>query len=491
MNRPVLFGIITIAGAATLLLEVTATRLLAPYFGNSVYVLASVLAVILGCLSLGYWVGGVLVERTAPRRVLFGAIAGAGVGGFLISVLMTLVMPFIGLALPLTWGPLVASILLFSLPSTLLGMVAPSAVRLHPDATAAPGRASGEILAVSTIGSIGGSLLGGFFLVPVVGLRWTILGMAVILLILGGLGLGVRRTRGERVLFVSTVVLALPALAIPWAWFIPTLIHEESTPYQHVLIIDTPDPLRGGATSRYLVADRALMSGEDRDTGGPVFSYTQGMLALIERLSERERIAVLGGGAFTLPRILSERYPTTVTDAVEIDPELPRLATTFFRLAPRVNLTIHTTDGRRFLRATKETYNVIALDMYQSLAIPPHVMTEEFFGLLATRLRPGGVVIANVVSPAPGNGDSLLAALTKTAHAAFPHVTLLAMEPRGPAGNFLLVLSRADHPLHAAALTEVGERLALPADTVAAAPILRDDRANTVRYEAALARALR
>ena len=491
MNRLPLFTVLAVAGAATLLLEVTATRLLAPYFGNSIYVLSSVLAVILGFLSLGYWMGGILAERYPPHRVLFSTVAAGGIGGLLVSLLMTTIMPTLGFALPATWGPLVASILLFSAPSTCLGMVAPSAVRLHPLAASAPGRAAGEVLALSTVGSIGGSVLGGFFLVPVVGLRWTILGMALVLLLSGGLGLGKRRTPMEGALFLGTLLLTPPAVLVPWTWFLgSSLIHEESTPYQHVLILDRPDPERGGEITRYLLADHALMSAEDRETGEPTFTYAQEILAAIENLPRRERIAVLGGGAFTLPRVLHERYPEATIDAVDIDPELPAIAGTYFRLRPTARLRIHPSDGRRFLKSTDGTYDVVVLDMYQSLAIPPHTLTEEFFLLLATRLNPQGVIIMNIIGLPPDGGPSLPAAVAHTAAVAFPYQTLVALPSSEKLGNFLLAASREDHLVHAWS-PRIGRRVPLPPDLLMTAPVFRDDLANTVLYETALAQALR
>ncbi len=487
MRRRSLALLVFFTGTAMLLLEVTAMRLLAPYFGNSIYVLSSVLAVVLGFLSLGYWRGGILAERRSPRRLLFGATAGAGVGGLLIAILMAVVMPFLGFRLPFTWGPLVASVLLFSVPNFFFGMITPAAVRLHPLGTSAPGRASGELLAISTVGSIVGSLLGGFSLLPLIGLRWTVIGTSLILLSVGVLGLGTNRARRTRTTSLMTSALVLGALLLPWTWFLETtLIHEETTPYQQVTIVDVPEPDAPDQTTRYLIADHALMSGEDRATGAPMFDYVRAILTLSTQLSSPRRIAVLGAGAFTLPRILHERFPDATIDAVDIDPALERLAKQFFRFRPDTRLRVHVTDGRRFLREEHAPYDLIILDMYQSVFVPPHVITEEFFRLLSERLTPRGVAVMNIIGLHPDMGPSLPVAIAETARTALPRTTLLMVDRREDVQNFLLLASREPHPIHDLPADTVGARVPLAEDS--GLPAFRDDRVDTMRYEAAFAR---
>jgi predicted membrane-bound spermidine synthase len=493
MTRPLLFTLLFLTGGATLLLEVTATRMLAPYFGNSITVLSSVLAVVLGFLSLGYWLGGMRAERGDASLLLFGATTAAGGSGFLVSLLMAAVMPVLGLTLPLTWGPLVASVLLFALPSTFLGMVAPAAVRLHPLVLASPGRASGEVLAVSTVGSIAGSLIGGFLLVPIVGLRWTILGTAIVLTVTGLVGLSRGRARPAAGIAAGLFIIAVPSLFVPWTWFLKdALVATEETAYQHAVVLDLPSADIPGRTTRYLVADYAFMSGEDRDTGEPVFPYVLATLALIDALPQRPTsVAVLGGGAFTIPRMLHNRYPEARIDAVEIDGALERLARRIFRLAPGGTLRTVATDGRRFLRDTDARYDVIVLDMYQSLSIPPHTLTEEFFRLASERLTPNGIIIANIIGVPSGRGPSLPLAAAKTAASALPHQTLLVMPATGPVKNFLLLLSRGDHPLHTNRPPTLAATVPLAPDRLVETPVFRDEQANTVRYEITHAALLR
>ena len=146
-------------------------RVFSPYYGNTIYTVSSVITVILLALSIGYYAGGVSADRHPSRERFFGLILASGVVLLLLHIAGTLTLPAVSSALSIQVGPLVSAAMMFLLPALLLGMVSPYAIKLQ--ALSSPqrgvGEVSGTIFFWSTLGSITGSLLAGFVLIPAVG----------------------------------------------------------------------------------------------------------------------------------------------------------------------------------------------------------------------------------------------------------------------------------------------------------------------------------
>ena len=170
--RVIYLGTVFVTGAGVLIVEVTAVRFLAPYFGASLYVLSSVLTVILLALALGYYAGGRLSDRLPSHQPLYTLITGAGLTLLALTYAALHTLPDLGAIFPLAIGPLVVALLFFFVPAFLLGIDSPYVIRLLTDIEP-PERRGGIVGATffwSTAGSITGSLLAGFVLVPLLGL---------------------------------------------------------------------------------------------------------------------------------------------------------------------------------------------------------------------------------------------------------------------------------------------------------------------------------
>ena len=160
------------AGAILMSLEILGSRILAPQYGNSVVVWASLIGVFMAALSTGYWLGGTLADRWPRRSGVGVVIAIAGILVTLIPVTAPFVFAIAGDAL--RRGSLVAAMGLFFLPTTLMGAVSPYAIRLPEFTAGRLGRTAGRLYAISTVGSILGFLGGlawaiaSFLVVPVV-----------------------------------------------------------------------------------------------------------------------------------------------------------------------------------------------------------------------------------------------------------------------------------------------------------------------------------
>jgi len=163
LKRNFLFFVVFTTGAAVLIIEITATRILAPYFGNTLFTISSIIGIVLGALSLGYYLGGVLADKYPKFSIFFFLIFIAGIFSLLIQVFSKTILPAIGYSLDMKLGPPIVSLILFLIPSLILGMMSPFAIKLKTLELKEVGKVSGKVFFWSTLGSIFGSFLAGFF----------------------------------------------------------------------------------------------------------------------------------------------------------------------------------------------------------------------------------------------------------------------------------------------------------------------------------------
>src|SRR5687767_1604729 len=214
--RLLLLCTVFLTGMAILIVEIAATRILAPYFGNSIYTFSSVIGIILAALSIGYYLGGRLADHKPSATVFYGLIAAGGISVLLLQLLNIHLLPLIAYRLSMIHGPLTVSLLLFLLPALLLGMLSPFAIKLlhEEDPAAGVGSVSGLVFFWSTLGSIAGSLGAGFVLIPHWGVSHIVLGVGAVLLLLGGGGMLIAAwARRQGVIVAAGVLLAGFALA--------------------------------------------------------------------------------------------------------------------------------------------------------------------------------------------------------------------------------------------------------------------------------------
>src|SRR5579884_519759 len=188
-----LIVLVFVAGACSLAVELSASRLLAPYFGTSLFVWANLIGLILLYLTIGYYLGGRLADRFPRPRVLYTLTK---VAAFLIGIIPLISRPilnwsltsFENFSISIFYGSLVSVILLFAIPMILLGCVSPFAIRLRIVQVGTSGRTSGQLYAISTAGSIVGTFLPVLWLIPNYGTRNTFFIFAVMLLLVSILG---------------------------------------------------------------------------------------------------------------------------------------------------------------------------------------------------------------------------------------------------------------------------------------------------------------
>ena len=442
--------IVFLGGAEQMSLEMVGSRVLAPYFGTSIFVWGSLIGVFLAALSVGNFVGGRLADRRPEPAVLAGYLAAAAI--------LVLSVPFA--AAPVnSWldarfadprlGSLLSTLTLFAVPSVLLGMVSPYAIRLEARSVTGMGNTAGMLYALSTAGSILGTFATAFVLIPAMGVRNILyfLGASVLLLSALGYLAGARRSRA-----LVLALVAVPFLASSLLWSgigVPSPRHtgtglaaesillEKDTLYHHMVVAETNG-------IRYLGFDDSIQGGMYVDDPGktPVEYVPRMTLGLVLQ-PKPERALLVGLGPAALPKLLLSAYPNLRLDVVEIDPDVVKVAKDYFYLPAVSNLKVHTVDGRDFLKSTRTAYDLVFLDAYYASSIPFHLTTREFLDEVKAKLAPGGVVVANVIGAVTGDQSRLFRAMYRTFRSVFPGVYVFLDQPNSYATqNLILVASR-------------------------------------------------
>ncbi len=410
-------------GAGIIMLELIGARLAGPIFGVSLYIWTALIAVTLTSLSVGYWLGGMLADRHPSPNVLFGLISAAGL---MIAVIPLVHGPVLvgayeafGEAWRVRLGVLTGSFILLAPPLTLLGMVSPWVLRLALADLRQAGRTAGVLYAVSTVGSVVGTILTGFFLIPDLGVRtslwittgvilapaviWFLIGRQLGWLMTGGLGLMLLALAGESAARVG-----------PLGDSRETLVFNTEGRYGQVKVLDRA---YGNATLRMMLLDGTVQTSIWLESDQLVSSYSQ----VIERFLARHQpsagralLVGLGGGALLKP-LLERGYEV---DVVELDPTIVRAAQQFFGCDP-ATFNLIEEDGRAFLRATEHRYDAIVLDVFSGGSQPYHLFSREAFLDTARVLAPGGVLALNTIAFASGLESQMSSALFRTAASVF------------------------------------------------------------------------
>jgi predicted membrane-bound spermidine synthase len=403
------------AGIGALATEITASRLLAPYFGSSTIVWANLIGIILAALALGYWFGGQIADRR-PRPSLLGYIVLAA--SVCVAAIPFVAKPFLDLTVEgldeasagAVIGSFLAVLLLFAPPVVLLGMVSPFAIRLAVASIETAGAVAGRFYALSTAGSLLGTFLPALVLIPAIGTQRTFLVTAALLAVSACFLLG------KRYLVVAAALGALVAVPPGAVKAEAGLLHEETSYHQYIQVVERPD----GRRLLYLnegVAVHSVWRPDSVLTGGVWDAF----LALPPLLGRPlERVAILGNAAGTTARALGVYYPDAEVDGVELDAAVSRVGRRYFGMEDNPRLTVHDADARPFLRSTDRRYDLIVVDAYHQPYVPFYLATREFFRLVRDRLAPGGIVALNVA--AVPDDKRLVGAIGATVAAELPQV---------------------------------------------------------------------
>ncbi len=450
--------IVFLCGASLMSLEMVAARVLAPSMGNSIYVWGSVISSVMVALSLGYWLGGHAADRWGASRVLPVVIAGASLSTVIAPSVASVVVPWAADLGPRA-GSLVAAALVFFVPSLLMATVSPLGVRLAAVRMEHIGRSAGGLYAVSTAGSIVGTIATAFWLIPLLSIGplivWTgfLLGAVALL----ALGLSARtallapeaeryapRELPARAVVSVALALVLAGVAVGGVALAgtgsavtnelgETVLMRADTQYHRVTVTEDDE-------ARHLRFDRSHQSAiyldDEYESAIRYPDYLH--LALAVR-PEPERVLVLGLGGGTVVKRMWRDYPDVRIDAVEIDPVVVDVAERYFGLPEDERVRVFVEDARRYVQRCEETYDIVMIDAYYADGLPFHLTTREFFDEVDGVLAPGGVVAYNVISSVEGERSELFRSMYRTAQESWDRLWVF---PIGLGGDGNLLTNR-------------------------------------------------
>jgi spermidine synthase len=446
-QRTLGYGVMALAiGGGVMAIEITASRMLAPHFGTSMIVWTSLILSVLTALSFGYWIGGNVAARGAAESsigTLLAASAATVICGTWVvrsfAASLADLLHGVGSATATAFvGSFAVALFVFALPVFLLAIASPMVVKLWTSADHDAGRAAGRYFAVSTFGSMAGTVAPTLLLVPIWGSRATLLATAAFLGVAGLVALHGRKRLvvllGLAGLFLATAVMPVSAE--------PGVIEERESQHQLIRVLDEGDGVRSMTFNEGLGVQSITIPADG--TTGYYYDHFAALPALLgDRADDHDALLLgLAGGtaAWQYLALRADDHRIRFT-GVEIDEAVIDLARRHFALDALPISVVHD-DARAFLSRSDDRYDTVMIDAYAvQLYIPSHLVTEEFFALVRSRLRDGGIVAMNV--NASERDAPLLAGILNTLGRSFPYVASIEVDP----GFWNYMVLASDRPL--------------------------------------------
>lgn len=442
-----------------MVVELSAAKLLAPYFGTSIQIWAATLGVTLGGLTVGYFLGSYLSTTQERKNIVCIRTV------LLIASLLCVLMPFhahhileftlrfsIGLGATL-------SLCLFLLPVLIgLGATSPLIIQGLSQHSNTAGKHAGRVYGISTIGGIIGTFFAGFYFIPELGIKFTLLFFGCLLAIATLIILGIK--------LYKTNVLFLVVFSM--ASFVSFSFHPEIN--DHFNVLHESDGLLGnikvveheaswfgqkGKTGRGIMVNNTMQS--FMDTNNPESSSIWAWSAIIPSVlsvyPENSKVLLCGLGAGTIAKQLDNLNMDY--DVVEIDKRVAELAKEYFGFSK--NKEVHIDDARHFIRTSKNKYDIIIFDTFLSESAPEHLLTIESFKEIKETLNKDGLLITNFYGFTTGQLGYAARSVLKTMSVLDWEANIIATSGKEENRNLLFFASEKDIDLSKANYSEIGQ----------------------------------
>lgn len=435
--------IVFISNTCIMVLELLASRLIAPIVGVSLYTWTSIIGVILAGISLGNFLGGRIADRAASPRVLGAVFVLAGLASFSVLALVEVgsrmgLPPIPGVSLVVRM--LLFVTLIFLLPSIMLGLISPIVIKLALTDLAQTGDIMGRIYAASTIGSILGTFATGYWLISAFGTRPVMLGVGCGLVLMG-IWVGQWTTRLVWPALASVAVVAA-LVAVPFSNVLPRPCLVESNYY----CIKVREETLNGVSYKVLSLDHLVHSyNVIEDPLNLRYSYEQVAAESVQYVVRRDGVLsafFIGGGGYTLPRYLEALYADAEIEVAEIDPAVTQMAYERMGLARESKIVSHNFDARLYLKSLRsdQKFNFILGDAFNDFTVPYHLTTKEFNDLVRAHLTDDGIYMLNLIDGGP---LPFATAVMRTLRQTFAHVYFIPVNKAyvNTSRNTMLVLA--------------------------------------------------
>lgn len=409
MKKYMLEITVFICGAIGMILELIAARVLSPYVGSSNLIWTTIIGVMLISMSIGYWLGGKRADKDPNINNLSTTILLGALTTSLIPIFETvLVKNFASISNNLVLIALVTSAIIFGIPSFVMATVSPFAVKLRDKEYSNVGEISGRTSSLSTIGSIFGTFLAGFFLIPTFGVRAIVFGTTVVLLILS-IALYENKTRKFYMLIAvfAIAIFAFQGLGkVIYDRVNPDVIEDVDSEYSRILIKQVS---ANDTTYKTMQVENGLESYIDEETGEMGARYLYYYDLADYYLKNFKSTLMIGGAAYTYPTHYLDKYEDKTIDVSEIDEKMTELAVEQFNLdINNERLNVYHQDGRSFLNTTDNKYDVILIDAFKGENAPFELTTYEAMKNARNILNDNGMVITNIISSISGDNSDFI-----------------------------------------------------------------------------------
>jgi spermidine synthase len=446
-NKNFYFLLSFIEGGSVMGAELLGAKMLAPYFGSSLYVWASVLAITLGGLAAGYYAGGVMSYKSKNPLALFYILLGAATFTLLMPFTSKVVLWAIGLH-SLIPSVIASSVLILFPPVFLMGMVSPLIIRAITTDIEQSGKAAGAIYAVSTVGGILATFTFGFFIIPNYGL--TMPGV-ITGIVLGVLPLIVIIKHKQIVKAAGFFLLCIWAFSSssfnPGSSNIKVVYNSEGLLGQ-LLVLDYPHynkELNQDGSSRWLFVNRISQTmfdslADESEKGEKYFTYVYRISRFTDSIPKNSKILLLGLGGGSVARVLTEKGFSV--DVCELDKRIVEVAKKYFHLSDKVNITVD--DARHYIKTCKKKYDLVIFDTFKGEDPPNHVFTLESLEETKKIMEEKSTILVNSLGYIQGREGKSMRSIYKTFMAAGFHVEVLPTDSNPDQSNLLFFASMND-----------------------------------------------
>lgn len=436
------------SGAVVMIFELVGSRILAPYFGNSLFIWTSIIGVILGSLSYGYYLGGKLADEKPSTQKLGFILLSSALSIAFLTILKEPILIFLQKNISdIRAGSIIGSLILFLPTSLLLGMVSPYATRLKIKDIQTSGKTVGTLYAVSTLGSIVGTFFAGFYLIPFFGTNKLLIILSATL-ILTSLLLSHKNLKPKLITFFLLLLIWTGLIHLNQL-LAENNFYDIDTAYSRVWIYNRKTNSKYGP-AKVLQINAENHSSMYLESDELVNVYTKYYHLIRHFKPNFQQTLMIGGGGYSFPRDYLKKYPQAKIDVVEIDPEVTKLAKKHFRLKPSPRLNIYHQDGRVFLNQTQKTYDAILIDAFSTIVPPYQLTTKEAIQKQFDLLKENGVVILNLVSAIESKKGKLFRAEYATYQTVFPQVYAFPLDnkqqPKSTTNIILVALKSSNKP---------------------------------------------
>lgn len=424
--------VVFLSGAVVMIFELVGSRILGPYFGTSIFIWTSIIGIIMGSLSLGYYFGGKIADNNPSRKNLSLIIFLSAVFIGLTALIKDYCLIFLQeIFLDVRVSSVMAALILFSPASVCLGMVSPYAVKLKMISLETSAQTVGNLYAISTAGSIIGTFLSGFYLIPFFGTN-TLLIILVLILIFTSLIIYIKELKIIKLFFLSIIIISfyISSITISSIYKDSGFLNliDVDTAYNRIWIYDSLNK-QTGQLVKVMGINNENHSSMFIENDKLVNEYTKYYHLASHFNANFKKTLMLGGAGYSYPKDFLSKYKDATIDVVEIDPKVTELAQKYFKLPKDSRLAIYHEDGRVYLNRTKEKYDVIFGDAFSSrYSLPYQLTTKEAVLKKYEILNDNGVVILNIISSIEGDNGKFLRAEYVTYASLFPQVYLFPVK---------------------------------------------------------------